>query len=174
MSTGANEVPFGPEALFHRLEELGVPFRNREHPPVFTVEEAKRLRGDVPGWHVKNLFLRDKKGTMWLLSTPESRDVDLKLLARQLRARGRLSFGSEERLAKYLGVTAGAVTPFAVMNDPDGAVEVVLDRELLDGAPVSFHPMDNSMTTTVASEDLIRFLEAEDHPPRILDLTERS
>ncbi len=159
-----------PGDLFRRLEELEIPFRTRTHPPVFTVEEAKRLRGDVPGWHVKNLFIRDKKGTMWLLSTPENREVDLKVLAGLLRARGRLSFGSEGRLRKYLGLTPGAVTPFGVMNDRDRHVKVVLDRALLDGSPVSFHPLDNAMTTTLSSEGLIRFLEAEGHPPLVLDL----
>lgn len=161
-----------PCDLFRRLEELGILFRTRTHPPVFTVEEAKRLRGDVPGWHVKNLFLRDKKGTMWLLSTPEGRDVDLRALAGLLGARGRLSFGSERRLKKYLGLTPGAVTPFGVMNDTGQDVQVVLDHALLDGSPVSFHPLDNTMTTTLSSRDLIRFLEAEGHSPLVLSLGE--
>jgi Ala-tRNA(Pro) deacylase len=165
-------APFEPSDLFGRLEELGIQSETRTHPPVYTVEEAKRLRGEVPGWHVKNLFLRDKKGTMWLLSVPESREVDLKMLARLVGARGRLSFGSEGRMRKYLGVTAGTVTPFAVVNDEGNAVQVVLDRELLDGSPVSFHPLDNTMTTTLSSEDLLRFLEAEGHAPLLVVLEE--
>jgi Ala-tRNA(Pro) deacylase len=157
--------------LFRRLRSLGIPTRTRVHPPVFTVEEAKRLRGEVPGWHVKNLFLRDKKGTMWLVCAPENRSVDLKHLATLLSARGRLSFGSEARLRTFLGVSPGTVTPFAVMNDRARVVEVVLDQALLNGPPVNFHPLENTKTTTISPDGLLAFLEAEHHPPRVVNLS---
>ncbi|MFC1662229.1 prolyl-tRNA synthetase associated domain-containing protein [Gemmatimonadota bacterium] len=159
-----------PEDLFRRLNELGIPVTTQSHPAVFTVEEAKRLRGKIPGWHVKNLFLRDKKGAMWLVVVPEDRGVNLKELAGALGAK-RLSFGSPERLMHHLGVLAGAVTPFAVINDAERAVSVVLDEALLEGSPLNFHPLDNRMTTTIHSEDLLAFLEAEGHAPTIMDLS---
>lgn len=161
--------PAGPEDLFRRLLEFGMEFETVEHPPVFTVEEAKALRGEIPGCHVKNLFLRDRKGAMWLVVCREDRAIDLKVLAGLLRA-GRLSFGSPERLMKYLGVIPGAVTPFGIINDNGGQVRVVLDRQMLEAGPLNFHPLDNAMTTSISAQDLIRFLEAENHPPEYIDL----
>ena len=138
------------------------------HPPVFTVEEAKALRGELAGGHVKNLFLRNKKGRMWLVTCLEDRRIDLKALGERLGG-GRLSFGSAERLMTYLGVVPGAVTPFAAINDKTGAVTVVLDREVFAQAPINAHPLANDMTTAIEPDDLVRFLEAENHPPEILD-----
>jgi Ala-tRNA(Pro) deacylase len=161
--------PAAPEHLFRRLEDLSIATDTVEHPPVFTVEEAKALRGELKGCHTKNLFLRDKKGAMWLVVCPEDRVVDLKQLAERLGA-GRLSFGSSERLMKYLGVIAGAVTPFAVINDRAGRVRVALDRAILEAGALNFHPLDNGMTTSIAPEDFTRFLEAEGHPPLLVAL----
>jgi len=158
------------EGLLARLAELGIAVRTVEHPPVFTVEEARRHRGDLPGTHTKSLFLRDKKGAMWMVVCLESRAVDLKDLARRIGAR-HLSFGSPERLLRHLGVIPGAVSPFAVVNDAERLVQVVLDREVLAGDPVNLHPLDNTRTTAIAAADLLRFLEAEGHPPRVMDLT---
>jgi Ala-tRNA(Pro) deacylase len=139
------------------------------HPAVFTVEEARRHRGDLPGTHTKNLFLRDKKGAMWLVVCREDRAVDLKALGERIGAR-HLSFGSAERLLRHLGITPGAVSPFAVINDTERAVRVVLDKGVLAADPVNLHPLDNTMTTAITGADLLRFLEAEGHPPRVLDL----
>ncbi len=158
------------EELLGRLGRLGIETSTVEHPPVVTVEEAKALRGEIAGCHTKNLFLRNKKGIMWLLVCPESRTVDLKLLGERLGS-GRLSFGSHDRLMKYLGVIPGAVSPLAIVNDREGEVRVVLDRELLECECLNFHPLDNSKTTSLAVQDLIRFLEAECHAPELVDLT---
>ena len=166
LSDGA--PPATPADLFARLETLGIEARTVEHPPVFTVEEAKALRGELPGAHIKNLFLRNKKGAMWLVTCLEDREIDLKRLAAALGA-GRFSFGSAERLMQYLGVAPGAVTPFAVINDSGRAVRAVLDKALLDHGPVNGHPLVNTMTTTVEPRDLVRFLEAEGHAPQLLD-----
>jgi len=137
---------------------------------VFTVEEARQYKGDLPGAHTKNLFLRDKPGKrMWLLCVQADRDVDLRALPERIGAKPRLSFGSEERLMRFLGVTAGAVSPFAIINDHGNAVTVVLDRVLLDADIVNLHPLDNAKTTAVAPADLLRLLEAEGHPPTVLD-----
>src|SRR6266481_8634390 len=123
-----------PQQLFARLQELGIAQRTVKHPPVFTVEEAKSHRGELPGHHIKNLFLRNKKEEMWLVVALEDRAIDLKRLGERLGA-GRLSFGSPERLAKYLGVEPGSVTPLALINDDSRSVQLVLDRGLVDGAP---------------------------------------
>jgi Ala-tRNA(Pro) deacylase len=163
------QLPTSPEALLARLAELGIEVSSFSHPPVHTVEEAKALRGELKGGHIKNLFLRNKKGAMWLITCLEDREIDLKALGRALGA-GRFSFGSAERLMTYLGVLPGAVTPFAVINDTDGKVQVVLDAALLDCNPVNAHPLVNDMTTAVAPGDLVRFLEAVGHPPQIFDL----
>ena len=162
-------APATPEALFARLEALGIAQRSTSHPAVFTVEESKALCGTLPGVHIKNLFLRNKKGAMWLLTCQEDREIDLKDLGARLGA-GRLSFGSAERLMRHLGVIPGAVTPFAVVNDRAGLVAVVLDRALLTAETVNGHPLVNTMTTALSGADLVRFLEAEGHPPQILDM----
>ena len=162
-------APLSPGELLRRLEELGIQSRTSMHEAVFTVEEARKVRaGHEEGAHIKNLFLRNKKGTMWLVTCLEDRDIDLKSLGAQLGA-GRLSFGSAERLMRYLGVTPGSVTPLAAINDHGGEVKVVVDKAVLELAPVHAHPLANDMTTSMAPEDLVRFLEAVDHAPEILD-----
>jgi len=162
------EPPTSPEDLLAHLESLGIETRTVTHPPVYTVEEAKRLRGELPGAHIKNLFLKDKKGRMFLVTCLEDRQIDLKSLSDALGAK-RFSFGSAERLMTYLGVTPGSVTPFAPINDTEGAVEVVLDAALEGHGPVNAHPLVNDRTTAIAAADLVRFLEATGHPPRLLD-----
>ena len=159
-----------PQQLFARLEQLGIAERTVEHPPVFTVEEAKALRGNLPGHHIKNLFLRNKKEEMWLVVALEDRAIDLKRLGEVLGA-GRLSFGSAERLKRHLGVEPGSVTPLALINDESRSVQLVLDRGLVDGhgEPVNVHPLVNTMTTAMAAADLLRFFEATGHAPRWLD-----
>ena len=157
-----------PQQLFARLDELGLAHTTVEHAPVYTVEEAKQHRGVLPGHHIKNLFLRNKKEEMWLVVALEDRVLDLKRLGERLGA-GRLSFGSPERLRKYLGVEPGSVTPFALVNDRDRKVVLVLDRGLVEGGPVNAHPLVNTMTTAISLADLQRFFEATGHPPRWLD-----
>ncbi|MFZ0492929.1 MAG: prolyl-tRNA synthetase associated domain-containing protein, partial [Acidimicrobiia bacterium] len=125
--------------------------------------------GELPGGHSKNLFLRTKKGAMWLIVAREDRQIDLKELATRLGS-DRFSFGSPERLMGALGVIPGAVTPFAVINDTDRRVQVVLDRGLIEADPLNFHPLDNTMTTAITSNDLLRFLEATGHAPIVIDL----
>lgn len=162
--------PASPEALLARLDALGIEHATHRHAPVFTVEEAQRLKGDLPGAHTKNLFLRDKKGTMWLVVALYDRDVDLKTLGPQVDARGRLSFGSADRLMRYLGVIPGSVTPFAVLNDRGGQVSVALDLGLREQEVWNAHPLDNAMTTAVRGDDMLRFLRAMGHEPRWVEL----
>ncbi|HEU4956802.1 MAG TPA: prolyl-tRNA synthetase associated domain-containing protein [Sphingomicrobium sp.] len=157
-----------PQQLFARLDQLGIAHRTVEHPPVFTVEEAKALRGNLPGHHIKNLFLRNKKEEMWLVVALEDRAIDLKRLGEVLGA-GRLSFGSADRLKRYLGVEPGSVTPLSLVNDEARAVRLVLDRGVADGGPVNAHPLVNTMTTALTPADLLRFFAATGHTPRWLD-----
>jgi Ala-tRNA(Pro) deacylase len=157
-----------PQLLFARLDELGLAHRTVEHAPVFTVEQAREHRGVLPGHHIKNLFLRNKKEAMWLVVALEDRAIDLKRLGEVLGA-GRLSFGSPERLRRHLGVEPGSVTPFSVINDSDHRVTLVLDRGLIGGGPVNAHPLVNTMTTAISLADLGRFFEATGHRPYWLD-----
>lgn len=160
--------PSTPDQLLAHLLELGIETSTVSHPAVFTVDEAKRLRGELPGAHSKSLFLRNKKGRMWLVVVLEDRKIDLRDLGEQLGA-GRLSFGSPERLMRYLGVIPGAVTPFGAYNDRDHDVQIVVDRTMMESPVLNFHPLDNTRTTAIAPADLVRFLEATGHPPQLLD-----
>jgi Ala-tRNA(Pro) deacylase len=161
--------PLTPEALFARLDGLGVVHRTYTHPPVFTVEEAKALRGKLPGGHCKSLFLKDKKAGLWLVVALEECRVDLKLLADALGA-PRFSFGSAELLYQVLGVRPGSVTPFAIINDTEQRVTVVLERAMLEHDPLNYHPLENDRTTAIAPGDLLRFLGACGHAPRVVDI----
>ena len=159
-----------PQQLFARLDALGIARHTVEHPPVFTVEEAKALRGNLPGHHIKNLFLRNKKEEMWLVVALEDRAIDLKRLGEALGA-GRLSFGSPDRLRRQLGVEPGSVTPFALVNDETRAVRLALDRGLMEGGPVNAHPLVNTMTTAITIADLLRLFETTGHAPLWLDFS---
>ena len=167
-------MPSPADALYARFAELGIAHKVHRHPPLFTVEESRRLRGALPGGHAKNLFLRDRKERMWLVTVREDRGVDLKALAGLLGAASRLSFGSPERLAAHLGVTPGAVTPFGLIHDRDRRVTFVLDAGILDHDPLNFHPLQNDATVTVSRADFLRFLDAIGHPPVVMRLPERS
>ena len=138
------------------------------HPPLFTVEQSRALRGQIPGGHTKNLFLRDKKGALYLVSALEDAAIELKSLHRALGASGRFSFGSAELMRETLGIEPGAVTPFAAINDAARRVTVVLDAAMMEQPRLNFHPLRNTMTTSIARDDLVRFLEATGHPPRIV------
>src|SRR5438105_69525 len=144
-------------AVYQRFSELGITWQTHEHPPVFTVEEARDLRGSLPGLHTKNLFLEDRKGRHWLVVAREELSVDLNALAKQIGA-PRLSFGKTERMTELLRVPPGSVNPFAVMNDRQQRVTVILDEQLTDGM-LNFHPMRNDRTTAIAASDLMRFLK---------------
>jgi Ala-tRNA(Pro) deacylase len=160
-------MPATPDDLFAFLDRLGIAHATVRHPALFTVEEARRLRGEIGGGHTKNLFLKDKKDAVFLVVAPEEAVVELKVLNRQLDA-GRFSFGSAELMRALIGVEPGAVTPFAVINDAGRRVTVVLDAGMMAHATLNFHPLTNTMTTSIASADLVKFLEATGHPPRIV------
>jgi len=160
-----------PEDLFAKLAALGIETVTHEHPPLFTVEESKALRGDLPGGHCKSLFLRDKKRNLWLAVMLEDRAIDMKEMRKLLGASGSLSFGAPELLDELLGVKPGAVTPFALMNDTEQQLTVVLDAEMMGLEPLNYHPLKNTATTAISPKDLLRFIEACGHRPEVIDLT---
>lgn len=159
-----------PQQLFDALEQLNIPHTTVTHDAAMTVDESRAKRGDVPGLHSKNLFLKDKKGNLWLVVADEHRDIDLKHLRKRLGV-ANLSFGKPELLLDVLGVAPGSVTPFAVINDSDARATVVLDKVLLNGDKVSFHPLTNTQTTTITGGDLGVFLRAMNHDPVVIDFS---
>ena len=163
------EAPLTPEGLFARLDALGIAHRTFSHPPVFTVAEAVALRGRLPGGHCKSLFLKDKKGGFWLAVMLEERRIDLKRLAARIAA-PRFSFGNAEDLWRLLGVRPGSVTPFALANDREHRVTPILDAGMLEHDPLNYHPLENDRTTAIAAADLLRFIAACGHAPRIVAL----
>lgn len=169
MSDVSDKHPMTDLDLFAKLDAMGIAHRTVEHEPAYTVNDAKHLRGELDGSHIKNLFLRDKKKNIWLVTVLEERDVDLKQLRGVLGAKGNLSFGSPELLMECLGVIPGAVTPLGIVNDREGRVSVVLDKSILDTPPANVHPLRNDRTTQIDPQDLLKLLDAEGHPPLILD-----
>ena len=165
----AKSHPTDRRALFARLEEFGIASTTVEHEPMFTVEQGSALRAALPGAHTKNLFLTDKDGRMVLVVAKDETRVDLKALAKRLGA-GRFSFGKGDLLQAVLGVPAGSVTPFALINRSAADVEVVVDKALMDFAEVNCHPLENTATTRLAASGLLRFIEACGHSARILPL----
>jgi Ala-tRNA(Pro) deacylase len=160
-------MPLGRAELLAFLEQHGIATTTVEHPPLHTVEESRALRGEIPGGHTKNLFLKDKKDQVYLVVAEEDAVIDMKSLHRVIGS-ARLSFGKPELLSELLGVVPGSVTPFGVINDKDGRVAVVLDRALLRHDRLNFHPLRNDATTTIGRDDFLAFLKRASHPPRIL------
>jgi Ala-tRNA(Pro) deacylase len=160
-------MPATPDDLFAFLDRLGIAHPTITHPPVFTVEEAKRLRGAIAGGHTKNLFLKDKRDAVFLVVALEHAAIELKTLHHRLGA-ARFSFGSADLLRELMGVEPGAVTPFGVINDTGARVTVVLDAAMMGHDPLNFHPLVNTMTTSIGREDLLAFLRSTGHEPRIM------
>lgn len=163
-------LPATPDDLFARLSALGIVTTTIHHPPAFTVDDLGKEIAHLPGIFVKNLFFADAKKKMWLVVAPFDRRMDLKKLAGVIGA-ARLSFGSSDRLMRVLGVTPGSVTPFAVINDPQAQVQIVLDAGLMMATVINAHPLINTMSTSIAPGDLQRFIGACGHRPRLVDLS---
>ena len=160
-------MPASPDELFAYLDGLGIAHQTVSHPAVFTVEEARTLRGALAGGHTKNLFLRDKKGASYLVVAAEDAEIELRSLHRLVGATGRFSFGSADLMRELLGVEPGSVTPFAAINDTAGRVTVVLDAAMMAHDVLNFHPLVNTGTTTISRDGLLKFLQATGHVPRI-------
>ncbi len=171
MAGGLPSAEAREEALYERLQALGIAWKTYEHAPVFTVAEADLVHDSVPGGHTKNLFLKDKKGGLWLVVLRDRLRVDLNALAKQLGV-PRFSFGSTELLIATLGIEPGSVTPFALMNDQAHLVRPVLDEGMLALDPLNFHPLRNDRTSAITPGDLLRFVRACCHDPIIAALPE--
>lgn len=164
-----DSLPTTPEQLMTRLADAGVDYTTHEHPPLRTVEDSKAFRGEMPGTHVKNLYLRDRKKRNFLVVSQEDRQIDLKTLQADIGA-DRLSFGSADRLFEFLGVRPGAVSPFTLINDTDHRVSLALDNGLMDAEMLYFHPLVNDLTLGVTPDGLRRFLEISGHQPTMISL----
>ena len=159
-------MPATSDHLFAFLDQLNIPYQTTNHPPLFTVEQSQALRGQIAGGHTKNLFLVERKRGLYLIVACEDAIIDLKNLHRHLDTT-RFSFGSADLLREALGVEPGSVTPFAAINDTSQRVTIVLDAVMMRHQTLNFHPLVNTMTTSIEREGLLQFLDATGHHPRI-------
>jgi len=146
------------EELLNLLAKIGIEYTNHEHPAVYTVEEADLYHEGIDGVHSKNLFFKDKKKKLFLIVTLSDKPIVIKEVAKKIGAKSP-SFGKPDLLARVLGVIPGAVTPFGVINDESHEVKVILDKEMMENKLLNFHPLVNTATTTIASKDLVKFME---------------
>lgn len=160
--------PASPAELFAFFDAHGIGHLTLEHPAVFRVEEGQEIKAALPGAHTKNLFLKDAKDQLWLISALGETRIDLKRLPGVIGS-ARLSFGREEILYGALGVRPGSVTLFALINDPAHRVKLVLDKALFEHDLVNFHPLVNTATTAVSRDGMLAFLEALGVEPQIVD-----
>lgn len=163
-------MPLTRTELFEQLSAMAIATTTVEHTPAFTVAESSAIEAQLPGAHTKNLFLKDEDGMLVLVIAKSTTKVDLKAVARRLGA-GRFSFGKPELLMDVLGITPGSVTAFAIANDTSKRVKVVIDNELVAHDSVNCHPLENTATTNIARDDLLRFIRATGHEPRTMIIT---
>ncbi len=162
-------MPATRQDLLARFAELGIAVTTVDHDAVYTVAESSKLHRDISGAHSKNLFLQDKKGRLFLVVALADARVDLKALQKQLKA-DRWSFGKPDLLYEVLGITPGSVTPFSLINDKANRVTVVLDADMMAHERLNFHPLENTATTNIARDDLLRFIRACGHEPLVVKL----
>lgn len=163
---------YGDSQLYAFLEALEIGYEVYRHAPLHSVADSQSLRGDIAGLHVRNMFLRDKKHHYWLVTLGEATTLDLKRLRSLLGASGSLSFANGEALWEHLGVRAGAVTPFAVINDTEFAVDLLLDSRLFESdGLINVHPLRNDRTVGLGSADLLRFLRYHHKCPKFVDFS---
>ena len=170
LSLDGSDLPLPPLALLERFSALELPVALHHHPAIFTVAEGKDLERDIHGTHTRNLFLKDKKEKMFLVTLTQETQIDLKKLSVLLGV-GRLSFGSPERLWSFLGVRPGSVSPLAILNDHEKQVSLILEKKMMEQTLVNFHPLINTMTIGLTPSDLMTFLEKHDITPQIIDLS---
>ncbi|MEM9026948.1 MAG: prolyl-tRNA synthetase associated domain-containing protein [Pseudomonadota bacterium] len=163
-------MPATRQDLFARLAALAIETETKEHAAVFTVAESDALHKELPGGHTKNLFLKDAKGRLFLIVAESHAVIDMKTLHKTIGC-ARLSFGKPDLLMEKLGVTPGSVTAFAVVNDHDGDVTVFIDDALLQYDIINCHPLENTATTAIRREDLVRFLKETGHEPHGISLS---
>lgn len=157
------------EELLKILDDIGIEYVNKEHPAVFTVEEAALHQDGIEGAHSKNLFFKDKKKNLFLVVTLADKPIKIKEVAKLIGGKN-MSFGKPDLLMEVLGMIPGAVTPFAAVNIKDHDVKIVLDEEMMENDLLNFHPLTNTATTTIKSQDLVKFLEHCGQAPEIIRL----
>jgi Ala-tRNA(Pro) deacylase len=170
-SSGEHALPTdsdGPAKIFAALDALGIAHRTLVHEALFTVEQSKSVNSGLPGGHTKNLFIKDKKSRHFLVTMEHDAAVDLKTIHTRIGGQGRVSFGSADAMMEMLGVMPGSVTLFGVINDRAGALTVFIDEGLLAHSEINAHPLTNTATTTIATADMLRFLEAHGHAAQVL------
>jgi Ala-tRNA(Pro) deacylase len=163
-------MPKTPADLFKLFDALDIPHATIEHAPVFTVAEAQALRGSMPGGHTKNLLLKDRKDRLFLVVAEEDTRIDLKTIHEKIGGQGKVSFASADLLRLHWGVEPGSVTPFGAINDAACNITVILDAAMMQHERLNFHPLINTMTTGIARDDLVRFLNTVNHRPLIVDV----
>lgn len=163
-------MPATREQLFDYLSSLGIAHQTVAHPAVFTVAESDAIHKHdlLPGGHTKNLFLKDKKGRVFLVVALNNADIDLKQLHKLIGGSGRLSFGKPELLFELLGVQPGSVTPLALINDTQQRVTVILDEAMMTHDKLNYHPLENTATTNIGREDFLHFIRSCGHEPQIV------
>ncbi len=165
-------MPLTRAELLARFAELGIATRTFDHPAVFTVAESHAIKSAIPGGHSKNLLLKDKKGRVFLVTAEGDAAIDLKAISDKIGASGRVTFGKPELLMDLLGVIPGAVTPFGVVNDVERVVTMVIDAPMMRHEILNFHPLENTATTSIHRDDLVRFLTLTGHPPLIVTVSD--
>ncbi len=171
MNRQESPMPATKADLFALFNKLGFVTTTVEHTPVFTVEEAKKVHENIPGGHCKNLFCKDEKGVLWLIVALEDARIDLKAAKDRIGSK-RLTFGKSELLQEILGVEPGSVTPFGLINDTAACTNVILDESMMRHEKLNFHPLKNDATTTISSADLVTFIKATGHNPRIVAVSD--
>ena len=167
-------MPATRQDLMTRFDELGIQTTTVDHERVFTVAESSRIDREIEGGHTKNLFLKDKKGRLFLVVALSDATIDLKRVHTLIGAQGRVSFGNAELLEDVLGVTPGSVTPFALINDTQQRVQPILDAAMMAHDTLNYHPLSNDATTSIARADLLAFVRACGHEPQIIAVSEEA
>ena len=162
-------LPTKPEKLLTKFEELQITYKRFEHPPLYTVNDAKKYQQEMLGIHVKNLFLRDKKKKSFLLVAEQDAEINMKTLHKKIGS-DRLSFGSSERLWQYLGVRPGAVSPLALINDVEKSVTLLFQDILQTEKKIHFHPLVNDLTIALKLDALDPFFKFTGHEARFIRL----
>lgn len=160
------------EAVTRYLEELNISFELYEHPPVPTVEEALPYWKDIDSTHCKNLFFRNHKGNRhYLVILDHRRQLNIRDLEQKLK-QGKISFASPKRMERYLGLSAGSVSVFGIINDQENHVHLFLDEALQSAERISFHPNENNATLVISFASFLRFLESSGNSYEFITLYE--
>ena len=164
-------MPKTRQDLLTHLQDIGITVKNHDHQAVFTVEQAKQVHDNIAGGHCKNLFCKDEKGALWLIVALEDSVINLKAAPGRIGSK-RLTFGKPDLLLEVLGVAPGSVTPFGLINDTSNRTNVILDAVMMEHDILNFHPLENNATTSIASSDLIKFIESCGHKPRVVNVSD--